>query len=130
MDEFSFEERNPTSESTSDASKAQVVNLTNNNNPIRTQLDKTGNADHAKRSKRDGLIHHKRELVPYKDFTSEVRALRDIEQFAHQAELILDVNEVNMANIVERMISKVGTSMTGEWPSTNKSKRYELIVCP
>lgn len=107
MDEFSLKE--PSSNSIVQMDSSKAISSPNNNNRIEPQSVKTEQLLQAKGFRLDGLIQHKRQLVPYKDFTFEVRALRDIEQFAHQAELILDVNEVNIYNIVERMISKVSS---------------------
>lgn len=106
MDEISLEECSNGINGRTTTSRA--INLTTNGNPIKVQLDKKTNSSlKLAKQKRDGLIHHKRELLAFKDFSSEVRALRDVEQFAHQAELMLDVTEVDISNIIELMINKV-----------------------
>lgn len=54
-----------------------------------------------------GLLYHNREPLRLKDFATEVRAPMDVEQFAHQAELLLDPSTVSMGEIVTHMLEKV-----------------------
>lgn len=54
-----------------------------------------------------GLIYSSLERLRLKDFNSEVRAAIDVEQFLHQAELILDMSEVSVEDIVDAMLIKV-----------------------
>lgn len=54
-----------------------------------------------------GLLHTNKERLRLKDFSSEIRALMDVEQFVHQAELMLDMTEVSVEDIVETMLLKV-----------------------
>lgn len=56
-----------------------------------------------------GLLYYNREPLKLKDFCAEVRAPMDVEQFAHQAELMLDLNEVSMDGIIEAMLTKVSS---------------------
>ena len=56
-----------------------------------------------------GLLYYNREPLKLKDFNAEVRAPMDVEQFAHQAELMLDLNEVSMEGIIEAMLTKVSS---------------------
>lgn len=53
------------------------------------------------------LLYQRRERLKPKDFRSEVRAPMDVEQFVHQAELILDMREVSVEDIVEKMVALV-----------------------
>lgn len=55
----------------------------------------------------DGLIYYSREPLRLKNFTFEVRAPMDVEQFAHQAELVLDSPLVSMSDIIDSMLTKV-----------------------
>lgn len=57
--------------------------------------------------KRNGLLHYKGEALSFKDFSSEVRAMRDVEQFVHQAEVMLDITEDGISRVIERMAKKV-----------------------
>lgn len=57
--------------------------------------------------KRKRLLHYKAEVLAFKDFISEIRAVRDVEQFVHQAELMLDFDEKDVFKIIEQMIIKV-----------------------
>lgn len=75
---------------------AQVSNLTFTS-PIKTM-------------QRYGLLHCKGEALSFKDFGSEVRAMRDVEQFVHQAEVMLDITEDDISKVIERMAKKVSQS--------------------
>lgn len=57
--------------------------------------------------KKKRLLHYKGEILTLKDFISEIRAIRDVEQFVHQAELMLDFTEKNVMNIIKQMMIKV-----------------------
>lgn len=54
-----------------------------------------------------GLLYSSREPLKLKDFGSEIRASMDVEQFVHQAELVLDLTEVSVESIVDKMLQKV-----------------------
>lgn len=54
-----------------------------------------------------GLLYTNRENYKLRDFYSEVRATMDVEQFVHQAEMILDMTEISVEDIVESMLTKV-----------------------
>lgn len=53
------------------------------------------------------LLYCSRERLRLKDFSSEIRASMDVEQFVHQAELVLDLPEVSVAAIVDSMLVRV-----------------------
>lgn len=59
------------------------------------------------RSLQWNLLYSSRHLLKLKDFRSEVRASMDVEQFVHQSELMLDLNEVSVEEIVRAMLQKV-----------------------
>lgn len=61
---------------------------------------------------RVGLLYCSREPLRLKDFGAEVRAPMDVEQFAHQAELVLDTGHVSIDDIVESMLDKVSYTHT------------------
>ena len=42
-----------------------------------------------------------------KDFAAEIRASMDVENFLHQAHLILDMGENNMDSIIDRLLSHI-----------------------
>lgn len=54
-----------------------------------------------------GLVYHSREKLKLKDFNNEVRAAMDVEQFVHQAEIMLDMSEISVEGIVDAMLRKV-----------------------
>lgn len=54
-----------------------------------------------------GLLYTSRENFKLKDFSSEVRATMDVEQFVYQAEMILDMQEVCVEEIIGAMLNKV-----------------------
>lgn len=66
-------------------------------------------------------MHYKGEALSFKDFSSEVRAMRDVEQFVHQAEVMLDIAEDGVLKIIERMATKV---------SCNANQRYKISAIP
>lgn len=54
-----------------------------------------------------GLVYLSRERLKLKDFSNEVRAAMDVEQFVHEAEIMLDMSEISVEDIVEAMLRKV-----------------------
>ena len=60
-----------------------------------------------------GLLYTSRERLRLKDFSSEVRASMDVEQFVHQAELILDMTQVSVEDIVDAMLKRVSSCTRG-----------------
>lgn len=54
-----------------------------------------------------GLVYHSREKLKLKDFSNEVRAAMDVEQFVHEAEIMLDMSEISVEDIVDAMLRKV-----------------------
>ena len=42
--------------------------------------------------------------IPMKDFAAEIRASVDVENFLHQAQLLLDIQENNMEDIIDVML--------------------------
>ena len=42
-----------------------------------------------------------------KDFAAEIRASMDVENFLHQAHLILDMGENNMDSIIDRLLNHI-----------------------
>lgn len=58
-----------------------------------------------------GLVYHRRERLRLKDFSNEVRAAMDVEQFVYEAEIMLDMSEVSVEDIVEAMLRKVSDLM-------------------
>lgn len=53
------------------------------------------------------LVNCRRVQVKFKDFSAEVRALMDVEQFANQAKIFIDVEPKPLRDIVGTMLSGV-----------------------
>jgi len=74
-----------------------------------------------------GLLYYNRKPLRLKNFASEVRAPMDVEQFAHQSELLLDPDLVSMEEIIHLMLVKV-CSTWGRCPRTlveTSSSKYD-----
>lgn len=62
------------------------------------------------------MLSAKLELVPMKDFSTEVRAFMDVNQFMNDATVLLDVTENTLESIVDMVLKKV---LTASEPSTS-----------
>lgn len=71
-------------------------------------MDSTNSTSHNEH----GLVYCRREYLAPKDFGAEIRGQMDIEQFAHQAELLIDpqLDEANLSDgrrVVEEIIGRM-----------------------
>lgn len=73
-----------------------------------------------------GLIYCSSEGVKPKDFTQEVRAAMDVEQFVRQADLLLDVDPSSVAELVDLMLSRVSSLQPVYLPPTNCLLHFHL----
>jgi len=85
-------------------------------NRCQSQSDTRSELNHCYESNRlqnttIGLLYCSKERLTLKDFVAEIRAKMDVEQFVHQAELILDTRETSVDKIVSLMLERVSTSI-------------------
>lgn len=74
-----------------------------------------------------GLLYTNREKFKLKDFSSEVRATMDVEQFVHHSQIILDMQEVAVEDIIERMLERVSRGRTTEF-NRSDSNFIEILT--
>lgn len=102
---------------TEDSSEAtrELFKLVTELSDCRDSMNESRNGDCCRRltgmSQETGLLYCNRECLKLKDFSSEVRASMDVEQFVHQAELMLDMREISVEDIVEAMLERVSEGM-------------------
>ncbi|XP_041359265.1 sodium bicarbonate transporter-like protein 11 [Gigantopelta aegis] len=53
------------------------------------------------------LIYSRYEKVPFKDFSNEVRAIWDVQQFIKQTALLLHIDETNLDKIIHAILKKM-----------------------
>lgn len=53
------------------------------------------------------LVSANNQLVSLKNFSTEIRSLRDVEQFIEQSTVLLDVHEENVEQLLVSIIEKV-----------------------
>lgn len=64
----------------------------------------------SEQSDSEALIFSERSQIKLKDFKNEVRALMDVEQFAHEARIFMDMAFGSIVNIVNSMLVEVRRS--------------------
>ncbi|XP_060564517.1 solute carrier family 4 member 11-like [Ruditapes philippinarum] len=62
----------------------------------------------------EALLHAKVEKIPLKDFGTEVRAFRDVENFLDRTLLVLNLDKNGLDEILEVMFEKIKDDKTGE----------------
>ncbi|XP_041356838.1 sodium bicarbonate transporter-like protein 11 [Gigantopelta aegis] len=53
------------------------------------------------------LIYSRHEKVPFKDFSNEVRAIKDVQNFINQTALLLHMDETNLNRIIVKILKKM-----------------------